>query len=306
MSSLPRNPVASVAQVQSKRVPSEIGVRVKPQKSRRRLSLGQLARHAFLLGIVAIVVLPFVWMALGSFKTYGDLINRPGLPPEPFTMANYEEVFAQAGFASALANSLFVAVGRVIFACATSVILGYIFAKYRFFGRETIFLLLLSTMLIPFAAILVPLYLTMSKLQLLDSVSGLVVISLFSTFGVFLLRQWISSIPDAYMEAARVDGASEWWIIWRIIVPLSGPPLAALAIFTFLGSWDDFLLPSIVLTDPQVKTVPLALNGLKSLFLERYEIFAAGAMITVVPVMVLYTFMQKHFVRGLTFGGIKE
>lgn len=283
-----------------------IGVRRNTLNTRRRLPIGQAARHVFLLGIVALVVLPFAWMALGSFKTYADLINRPGLPPAPFTIANYEEVFAEAGFASALANSAFVAVGRVIFACATSVILGYIFAKYRFFGRETIFLLLLSTMLIPFAAILVPLYLTMSKLQLLDSVSGLVVVSLFSTFGVFLLRQWISSIPDAYMEAARVDGASEWWIIWRIIVPLSGPPLAALAIFTFLGSWDDFLLPSIVLTDPQVKTVPLALNGLKSLFLERYEIFAAGAMITVVPVVILYSLMQKHFVRGLTFGGIKE
>lgn len=268
--------------------------------------IGQVAIHTILIGMTLAVLLPFMWMVLGSFKTYDDLINRPSSFPQPFTLANYAEVFAQAGFSSAFANSVIVALGRVLLACATSVVLGYIFAKYRFWGKGPLFIVLLSTMLIPFPAILVTLYLTMSNLNLLNSVTGLIVISVFSTFGIFLLRQWIGGIPDAYIEAARVDGAGEWWIILRIIVPLSRTPLAALAIFTFLGSWDDFLFPSIVLTDPEVKTLPLALAGLKSLFWERYEIFCAGAMITVVPVMILYSFMQKHFVRGLTMGGTKE
>ena len=267
---------------------------------------GQIGIHVLLVVMAVLVLLPFLWMLRGSFKTYDDLINRPSLPPSPFTMANYKEIFEQAYFGSAFINSTIVAVARVLCACVTSVVLGYVFAKYRFRGKGGVFVLLLSTMLIPFPAILVPLYLTLSELNLLNHISGLIVISVFSAFGTFLLRQWISGISDSYIEAARMDGASEWWIIWRVIVPLSRTPLAALAIFTFLGSWDDYLFPNVILTDPAVRTLPLALAGLKSLFWERYEIYCAGAMITVVPVMILYGFMQRHFVRGLTMGGTKE
>lgn len=272
----------------------------------RRARLGQVGIHILLIAMTALVLAPFVWMLLGSFKTYDDLINRPSLPPSPFTIANYKEIFEQAYFGSAFVNSTVIAVARVLLACGTSVVLGYVFAKYRFRGKSPLFILLLSTMLIPFPAILVPLYLTMSELDLLNKVSGLIAIAVFSTFGTFLLRQWIGGISDSYIEAARMDGASELWIIVRIIVPLSRTPLAALAVFTFLGSWDDYLFPSVVLTDPSVRTLPLALAGLKSLFWERYEIYCAGAMITVVPVMILYAFMQRHFVRGLTMGGTKE
>lgn len=268
--------------------------------------LGQVAIHVILLGMTTVVLLPFLWMVLGSFKNYNDLINRPSQLPLPWTTANYSEIFSQAGFGAAFGNSVAMSIGRVVFPCATSLVLGYIFAKYKFWGREVLFIILLSTMLIPFAAILVPLYLTMSDFNLLNSIPGLVLIALCSTFGTFLLRQWIMGIPDAFIEAARIDGASELWVLLRVILPLSRTPLAALAIFAFLGAWDDYLFPSIVLTDPMVKTLPLALAGLKSLFWERYEIYCAGAMVTVIPVMILYSFMQKHFVRGLTMGGTKE
>lgn len=272
----------------------------------RRVRPAQVAIHLVLLGMALLVLLPFVWMVLGSFKTYPDLINRPSRLPAPWTLANYLEIFGVGGFASAFANSFFVAASRTILACVTSVVLGYVFAKYRFWGKNVLFVVLLSTMLIPFPAIMVALYLQLSRLGLLNHLSGLVSVAVFSTFGTFLLRQWISGIPDAFVEAARIDGAGEVWILARIIGPLSAAPLAALAVFTFLGSWDDYLFPGIVLTDPAVRTLPLALAGLKSLFWERYEIFCAGAMITVVPVMILYGFMQKHFVRGLTMGGAKE
>lgn len=273
-------------------------------RRRTRIRTGQIARQAILITMALVALLPFFWMALGSFKTYADLISRPSLPPNPFTLANYQEIFLRTPFGSALVNSLIVAIVKVLLTCITSLLLGYIFAKYKFWGKSILFGILLSTMLIPFTAILVPLYLTLSNLGLLNSLSGLIAIGIFSTFGTFLMRQWISGIPDAYIEAARVDGAGEWRIIFRIIAPMAGAPLAALAIFTFLGSWDDFLFPGVILSDPEVKTIPLALNGLKSLFWERYEIFCAGAMVTVIPVMILYALLQKHFVSGLT-GGIK-
>jgi ABC-type glycerol-3-phosphate transport system permease component len=275
-------------------------------RHRRRLRLSQPLIHVVLIAMVVLALLPFVWMVLGSFKTYPDLINRPSRLPSPWTVSNYKEIFGVANFGGAFANSVIVAGARTLLACATSVVLGYVFAKYRFWGRNVLFVILLSTMLIPFPAIMIALYLRLSQLHMLNQLSGLIAVAVFSTFGTFLLRQWISGIPDAFIEAARIDGAGEWWIIIRIIAPLSAAPLAALAVFTFLGAWDDFLFPGIVLTDPKVRTLPLALAGLKSLFWERYEIFAAGAMITVVPVMILYGFMQKHFVRGLTMGGAKE
>ncbi len=273
---------------------------------RRRLPVSQVFIHVVLIGMAALVLAPFLWMVLGSFKTYPDLINRPSHLPSPATLANYKEIFGIGNFGGAFVNSFVVAGARTLLACATSVMLGYIFAKYQFWGKSVVFAILLSTMLIPFPAIMVALYLKLASLELLNSLVGLIAVAVFSTFGTFLLRQWISGIPDAFIEAARIDGAGELWIIVRIILPLSAAPLGALAIFTFLGSWDDFLFPGVVLTDPNVRTLPLALSGLKSLFWERYEIFCAGAMVTVIPVMILYGFMQKHFVRGLTMGGAKE
>lgn len=301
--------MSSFTQVRPKPRTTPLTERTTPATRRRgvfRRTRGQILIHIILVAMSSAVLLPFLWMLLGSFKTYDDLINRPSLPPSPPTLANYREIFEQANFGGAFVNSAIIAVARVLLACGTSVVLGYVFAKYRFRGKGVVFTVLLSTMLIPFPAILVPLYLTLSEFNLLNQVSGLIVVSVFSTFGTFLLRQWIIGIPDSYIEAARMDGAGELWIILRIIVPLSRTPLAALAIFTFLGSWDDYLFPNVVLTDPAVKTLPLALAGLKSLFWERYEIYCAGAMVTVVPVMLLYAFMQRHFVRGLTMGGTKE
>lgn len=276
---------------------------------RRRPRFGQLASHAVLIIMTVGVLLPFFWMALGSLKTYDDLLNSAWTLPNPWTLDNYAEIFSQTNFSVAFLNSVIMAGARVVLVCVTSVAVGYVFAKYRFPGRDFLFLALLATMMVPFAAVLVPLYLTLGDLHLLNGrngLIGLIAVGAYSAFGIFLLRQFIRDIPDSFIDAARIDGASELWVLRRIIVPLSRAPLAALAIFTFLWSWDDFLFPSIVLSDPSVRTLPLALAGLKSLYWERYELYSAGAMVTVVPVMILYLFMQRHFVRGLTMGGVKD
>lgn len=273
-------------------------------QARRMFDLGQLAAHVVLIGMVVANLLPFVWMALGSFKTYPDLANNPFLP-NPWTLSNYNEIVSRANFAQAFFNSVLVAAPRVVLACLTSAAVGYVFAKYRFPGRELLFTLLLSTTMVPFVVVLIPLYVTLADLRLVNSLAALVVIAIFSTIGTFILRQAISDIPNDLIEAARIDGAGELWIFWRVIIPLTSGPLAAVAIFTFLFSWDDYLFPSILLTDPAIKTLPLVLAGLRSLFWQRYELYCAGSMLTVVPVMLLYAVMQRQFVRGITLTGLK-
>jgi ABC-type glycerol-3-phosphate transport system permease component len=256
--------------------------------------------------MTVLVILPFFWLVLASFKTYFDLLGRPNSLPSPWTLDSYLQIFGVGNFDSAFFNSVIVSASRVAFACVTSVILGYIFAKYQFKGRNFLFGVLLTTMLIPFPVILIPLYLRIVDFQLVDNIAALLIVHLFTTLGIFLLRQWIMGIPDSFIDAARMDGASELWIVWRVILPLSAAPVAALAVFTLLGSWDDFIFPSIVLSDPDQLTLPLALAALKSQYWERYDIFAASAMVTIVPVMILYGFLQRHFVRGLTMGGTKD
>lgn len=269
-----------------------------------RLRPSQLAAHAFLLVLTVSILLPFIWLVLASFKTYADLTSNHGLP-NPWTLANYVEIFSRTNIALSILNSVIVSAGRVILVCVTSVMVGFVFAKYRFPGREFVFAVLLSTLMVPFAVILIPLYVTLSELRLLNSLTGLIAVSVYSTFGIFFLRQTIRDISNDFIEAARIDGAGEIWILMRVIVPLSRTALAALAVFTFLFSWDDFLFPNIVLTDPNIKTLPLVLAGLRTLYWDRYELYAAGSMLTVVPVMVLYAAMQKQFVQGITMGGVK-
>ncbi len=281
------------------------GIDLKAVSASRRLpGIGQIAAHSVLILLVIADILPFVWMALGSFKTYRDLANNPGLP-NPWTLANYYEIVTRANFAQAFLNSVLVATPRVFLACFTSAAVAYVFAKYRFPGRDLLFTLLLSTMMVPFVVTLVPLYVTLADLRLVNRLSALVVIAVFSTIGTFILRQSIMDIPDDLIEAARIDGAGEVWIYTRLIVPLCRAPLAALAVFTFLFSWDDYMFPSIVLTTPAVKTLPLVLAGLRSLYWQRYELYAAGSMLTVVPVMLLYAVMQRQFVRGIALTGLK-
>ncbi|MHB1296754.1 MAG: carbohydrate ABC transporter permease [Anaerolineae bacterium] len=160
-------------------------------------------------------------------------------------------------------------------------------------------------MMVPFAVLLIPLYITLKDLGLLGKLTSLIAVAVFSTFGTFLLRQAIMGIPNELIEAARIDGAGEIWIFARLIIPLSRSPLAALAVFTFLGSWDDFLFPSLILQNPNAKTLPLVLAGLRSQYWDRYELYCAGSLLTVAPVMLLYAVMQQQFIRGIALTGIK-
>ena len=274
--------------------------------ARRQLSwIRGLFPHMVLSLLTITSVLPFVWMFLGSFKTYVDLTSGDSLLPKVWTLDNYRTILGRVGFPRAFLNSTISAVTVTASTVLTSAAAGYVFAKYRFGGKEQIFGVILTTMMVPFAVVLVPLYVTISDLGLVNKLSGIIVTGVFSTFGIFLMRQFMESIPDALIDAARIDGASEPWIFGRVILPLAGAPISALAIFTFLGNWDSLLWPMVVLSSPKVKTLPIVLAGLRTLYHVRYDLWTAGSMLTVIPVMLLYSVAQRQFIRGIALTGLK-
>ncbi|MBA3946746.1 MAG: carbohydrate ABC transporter permease [Herpetosiphonaceae bacterium] len=272
---------------------------------RRSISLGQSLMHIFLFVWCVIAVAPFIWSFLASFKPFRELVSSQDLFPHTWTLNGYREIFNRAHFLTAVRNSIISAVSVTVATCFTSAAVGYVFAKYRFWGKEQLFTLLLATLMVPFAVVLVPLYITIYKIGLGNSLGGIIVTGFWSTFGIFLMRQFMETIPFELIDAARIDGASEWRIFFRIVLPLATAPLAALAIFSFLGNWDSYLWPLVVLNSPEKQTIPLILSGLRSLYWTRYDMWTAGSMLTVVPIMILYAFASKWFIRGIAMTGIK-
>jgi multiple sugar transport system permease protein len=248
---------------------------------------------------------PFVWTLLGSLKTYQDLISGSSLLPKVWTLANYKLVMSDEYFPNAFKNSTIVAVAVTLAVLFTSSAAGYIFAKYQFWGKEQLFVILLSTMMVPFAVLAVPLFITAVSLKLNNTLHGLIVTGLYSTFGIFMMRQFMETIPNELIDAGRIDGASEWWIFGRLILPLSSSPLSALLVFTFLGNWDNFFWPYILLNSQRVWTLPLVVAGTKMMYSMNWPAFCAIAMFTVAPVMLLYFVAQKQFVRGIAMTGLK-
>ena len=182
---------------------------------------------------------------------------------------------------------------------------GYAFAKLRFAGRERVFQGLLAALVVPAQVAMLPLFLLMKELHLVDSYAGVVAPALASVFGIFLVRQYARSIPDELIEAARIDGAGEWRIFLRIVLPLLGPVLVTLAIFTFLASWNDFMWPLIVLTGQEHYTLPVALASLSREHIQDVEMMMAGAVLTVLPVLLLFLVLQRYYIQGLLLGSVK-
>ncbi len=268
-------------------------------------SFGQIASHAILIFVSLLAVVPFIWMFFASFKTFKDLVSSPGMLPKVWTLNNYIEIASRVNFPYAFLNSTIAATTVTAATLLTSAALGYVFAKYRFWGKDAIFFLLLATMMVPFAVVLVPLYLTITSLGLSNHLGGIIITGLWSSFGMFMMRQFMETIPSELIDAARIDGASEWRIFVQIILPLSGAPLAALGIFAFLANWDSYLWPLVVLNSPERQTLPLILAGLRNLWWTRYEMWSAGSMLTVIPVMIIYAVASRYFIRGIAMTGMK-
>lgn len=259
-----------------------------------------------LLGLVAMIG-PFLWMLLGSLKTQRELLQVPPtwLPENP-TTANYTRLFDRLDFPRYFWNSTLIAVMITLSNLVFCSMMGYALAKLRFFGRDKLLLLVLGTMLIPGSVTLVPLFVLMSKLGLVDNIFAVILPAAAGPVGVFLMRQFMLSIPDELLEAGRVDGASEFFLFRKVVIPLSAPALAALAILTFLPAWNALLWPLVVLTSEENFTLPVALAIFaRGQFAADYGLLMAGAVVLVVPVIVLFLLLQRNFVQSQAMSGIK-
>ena len=280
-----------------------------PSITRRRTPLASILSqgimHGLLIFLCVAAIMPFLWAVTASFKFFKELNTSRQFFPKVWTLHNYEEILTRVGFTEAMRNSIIIAVVVTLCVLLTSSALGYVFSKYRFPGKEKLFVALLSTLMLPFAVVLVPLYITIVSLGLQNQLAGIIVTGVWSTFGMFMMRQFMESIPSELIDAARIDGSSEFRIYSQIIIPLSAAPLAALAVFTFLAQWDNYLWPLVVINSPDKQTLPLLLAGLRSLYWSRYDLWTAGSMLTILPVMTLYIFASRHFIQGVAMTGIR-
>ncbi len=276
-----------------------------------RGGVGESRGHALLVhaGLIALTLLslaPLLWMLSVSFMPVGGASRfPPPLLPSSITLDNYRALFDRIGMGGYFANSALVASAITLLSLLINTMAGYAFAKLRFAGRERIFKLLLAALVIPSQVAMLPLFLMLKQMGLVNSYAGVVVPGLASIFGIFLVRQYARSIPDELIEAARIDGAGEWRIFFRIVLPMLKPVLVTLAIFTFMGSWNDFMWPLIVLTDQTNYTLPVALASLSREHIQDVEMMMAGAVLTVLPVLLLFLMLQRYYIQGLLLGSVK-
>ncbi|NUR83337.1 MAG: carbohydrate ABC transporter permease [Nonomuraea sp.] len=260
-----------------------------------------------LLGLASLLmVIPLAYMVSLSLQTEAETLSAHAvLVPDAPQWGNYAELFTRAPFGNFIVNSL------VVSGCITAAhllfdpLVGYVFAKFRFPLRNTLFVALLATLMVPFFVRMIPLYVMMAQLNWLNTYQGLITPFLMDAFGIFLMRQFIQPIPDDLISAARIDGASEFGIYRRIILPQTRPALAVLGLFTFVFQWNEFLWPLVATTTPEMRTIPVGLTLFNQEYFTLWHLTAAGSVILFVPTAVLFLVSQRYFVRGITLTGLR-
>lgn len=254
----------------------------------------------------AIMLLPFAWMLLSSFKVQQEIIGiPPTLFPKQPTLMHYQHIFTRIPIFQYYWNSLIVTGITTVSMVLTSTALGYVLAKFTFKGKNLVFALILSTMMLPLSIMMIPLFIEISYMGLIDSLAGIILPSLFSATGIFLMRQTMFSFPSEMREAAVIDGYNEFHILYRIVLPLFKPAMASLAILLFMNTWDGYLWPLLVLQTRAKFTLPLGLATLNFENVTDYGVLMAGATVSVIPVILVFLFMQRNFIEALTLSGVK-
>jgi multiple sugar transport system permease protein len=271
---------------------------------------GHRSKTLLLNGVLVVVALvtlsPLVWMFSVSFMEPGEASSfPPPFLPEQATLLNYRQLFEYAGMGRAFINSLILAISATLLSLLFNVTAGYAFAKLHFAGRDRIFKMMLGALIIPAQVAMIPLFLMLKELGLVNTYVGVLIPSAANVFGIFLVRQYALSIPNELLEAARVDGAGELRVFRSIVLPTLGPILVTLAIFAFLASWNDFLWPLIVLTNDDLHTLPVALASLSREHVQDTELMMAGSVLTVLPVLLLFLVLQRYYIQGLLSGSVK-
>lgn len=263
--------------------------------------------HLLIYAAALATVAPFLWMVLTSFKNLGEiLIYPPKWLPEKFQIENYLNAFRAAPFARFYFNSVFVAIAVTLGQLVTCSMAAFAFARLKFWGRDVLFLIFLGTMMIPGQVTMIPSFMVLYWLGWIDSYKALIVPGLASAFGTFLLRQFFLTIPRELEDAAYIDGCSRAGVLWRIILPLSKPALATLAIFTFMGVFNDFLWALIVVNSEEMRTVQLGLAVFRDRYATEWDKLMAGSVTATMPILLIFFFAQKYFIKGITLSGLKE
>lgn len=252
-----------------------------------------------------IVSVPFIWMISSSFKPESEVLQiPPSLIPENPTLENYVNLFESMNFGVYLRNTLIIVLFSFV-GLFFNAMAGYGFAKYEFKGREKIFYIVLATMMIPAQVTMIPVYLILNEMGLTNTMTGIVLPGLAAAFSIFLFRQFMTTIPTDLIEAARLDGAGEFYIFFRLIVPIAKPIFAVQGILTFIGAWNSFLWPLIIANDESLYTLSVGLSLLQGQYANNFGLQMAGAAFMVVPIIIIFSFFQKYIVEGFTMSGIK-
>jgi ABC-type glycerol-3-phosphate transport system permease component len=279
--------------------------------TRRSLSLRQVYTRWLIALLVACgaltVFFPFFWMAVTSLKTPPEIIRVPlqVAPDNWLNLANYREVFHRENFVRYLFNSALVASIAALSSLVVSALAGYGFAKFHFPGRDAFFLAIVGILMVPFQSVVVPLYLWINRFGLLDTYLGIVAPDLVSVFGVFLMRQAIEMIPNDYMDAARIDGCSELGIFFKVILPSVKPAIATLLIIKFMWNWNEFFWPLVVVNSPSMRVVTIGLMSFTNIYFIEYNLLTAAAVISILPILLIFLFLQRWVVQAVVMSGLK-
>lgn len=269
---------------------------------------GRVLKYLALIVLSLWMLLPFYWMISASLMTSKEIIQMPPpLVPAVPQLQNYVRVTEVVDLARAYINSILVTALTVVGILFTSSLAGFAFAKYQFPGKDVLFAMILATMMIPFFVILIPVFYVVKTFGWTNDYAGLIMPGLVSAYGIFMMRQFILTLPDELLDAARIDGANEFRIYWQIILPLTGPALATLGVFNMISVWNSFLWPLLVAQSPDLYTVPLALNSLRTYGMEAQvlNLQMAGTVASVIPTLIVFIFLQRYFTQGIALTGLK-
>ena len=278
----------------------------KSKKEKRKIHLKKALVYLFLVLISIAMVLPLLWMFSSAFKPKAEIFSYPPtLVAENPTIGNFFTLFEQRPFGTNLWNSFFIAASSTILALFFCSLAAFGFAKYQFPAREFLFLFLIGTLIIPFHTTMIPLYVLYRKIGWIDKFWGLIFPGMANAFGIFFMRQYLIKLPNEFLDSARIDGCSEIKIFLYIILPIARPALTALGMIFFMGSWNNFLWPLIILKSKNMLTAVVALRGLSSGLRVPYDLIMAGSVLIVLPLVILFIVLQKQFIVGITSGAIK-
>ncbi|EGP5041239.1 carbohydrate ABC transporter permease [Enterococcus faecium] len=275
--------------------------------SRKAVSGKKIIRTISMLVILLVIAFPFLWLIISSFKHEKDIISfPPRIFADSYTLDNYIKVWTTIPLLDYIKNTVIFAGGTVITSVFFDSLAGYAFARMRFKGKSVLFYFVLLTMMIPFQVFMIPLFIEVNLLGMLDTYAGLIIPRMTTAFGIFMMRSFFITLPDSLEEAARIDGLSEFNIFLKIMLPLSKPILLSLGIFTLMNSWNDLLYPLILTSSSKMRTLPAGLALFTGQNISFYGPVMAGTVISMLPLLVVYIFAQKYFVQGTAMSGMKE